>query len=196
MWTESAPEGARRDQVPSGDPVRTDDPEEHREAGLRPHPALSEVLGPDAAPDIAHRHDGDDDVIHRPEDGDELRDEVDRRHDPGDQPDQHQAERRVARCDRRSANEAAAGCPGSGRGAHEPRRPWVEGPRRRPAARPTARPGQGGWRRPSRVPRRRATRCPASPCARGSGGPPRGRRRRTRTWPGRPSGRGTGGRRC
>ena len=78
--------------------------EEHREAGLRAHPALSEVLGPDAAADVAHRHDGDDDVIHRPEDGDELRDEVDGRHDPGDQPDQHQpnVEWRAAIADQRT----------------------------------------------------------------------------------------------
>ena len=87
-----------------GDGVCTDDREQHREAGLRAHPALSEVLDPDAAADVAHRHDRDDDVVHRPEDGDEFRDEVDRRDDPGQQPDQHQpdVERRAAIADERT----------------------------------------------------------------------------------------------
>ena len=51
---------------------------------------MAQIVEAEATADVAHRHDRHYHIIEGPENRDELRDEVDRREDPGEQPDQDQ----------------------------------------------------------------------------------------------------------
>ena len=72
--------------------IRAEDGRQKPEARIRTTPPSAHLLQPDLAPDVAKDEDRDDHVIERADDRDELRDQVNRIHDPGEQHRQGKAD--------------------------------------------------------------------------------------------------------
>ena len=105
-----------------------------------------QIFHPDSTTNVAHGDDPDNDVVNRPEHGDELGDQVDRRDDPRHQADQHDThvERRRPVADQRSRQAQDVWDDAD----DLPRRaPLVAMPRTGRASRPTARSGSRGSQR-------------------------------------------------
>src|SRR5262245_49556107 len=71
-----------RPRTASADPVGAEDPQDPRDGRGLPAPVLVDDLAPRLPDQMTQHRGGDDGVVERTEDGDELRDQVDRRREP------------------------------------------------------------------------------------------------------------------
>jgi len=67
---------------------RAEDPDQQVEPGLATAPSASQLLGAQPPPDPPEDQDRDHDVVQRPDHRHEIRDQVDGAHEPGEQPDE------------------------------------------------------------------------------------------------------------